>query len=205
MKNSKSLIIIVATIFLISTAFITNLLDSTPMSEQEALSYIEEIKQQTHTPGGRHKLDEVADFFLSDDGKPFYTVNLYKFHDIAQYQQNVDLSVSGAQAYKLFSKEMIKLLISNNSYPIFSSNWLNYSEKGWDRIVIVRYANRESMAKIFANEKFSIVSKHKWASIAKHDRFIVQAIHLPELTVVLLILFIFMTAIYLFTFSRRSQ
>lgn len=197
-KATKSIVIILLVITLI-----VGFIGSSPMSEKEALSYIQKVKEQKDTPGARHNLNELTEFLLSDDGKPFYTVNLYKFNDIAKYEPSEKLKLSGEQAYKLFSDEMIKLLISNSSYPIFASNWLNYSNKGWDRIVIVRYANRRAIAEIFSNDKFSLASKHKWASIAKHDRFIVQAIHLPELTLVLLMLCIFFVAAYLLVSLRR--
>ena len=65
---------------------------------------------------------------------------------------------------------MIKLLLLNHSYPIFGSSWLSLSEKGWDKIVIVRYRSRRDMAEVFADPRFSVASEHKWASIDKHER-----------------------------------
>ncbi|KTF16036.1 hypothetical protein [Pseudoalteromonas sp. H105] len=188
----KLLIVLVAALLIL---FLLSLTASSAMTKEEANLYVDKIKAHNHSPGGKHNMAELSDFLLSDDGKPFYTVNLYQYHEIAQYNDKGGYKegqepLSGEQAYKLFSDVMIKLLLNNNSYPIFASNWLNYSSKQWDRIVIVRYPNRKAVANIFANEAYSAASEHKWASIKQHDRFIVQAIHLPEITILLFLLLI---------------
>jgi hypothetical protein len=147
------------------------------------------INSLPEMPGGRHDMAELKEFFSADDGESFYTVNLYKFHQKAQYSAGSPLNISGANAYDKFSSVMIKLLVNNDSYPVFGSTWLNLSDQGWDRIVIVRYGSRRDMAEIFADPKFSKASADKWASIEKHDRFVVKALHLPE-TYMLVILLI---------------
>lgn len=93
---------------------------------------------------------------------------------------------------------MIKLLFSNYAYPIFACNWLDYSDKSWDRIVIVRYPNRLAMAKIFTDERFSVASEHKWTSITEHGRFIVQATHIPELSLIMALFTSLLLVIYLY-------
>lgn len=179
-------------------AVVVLLLPSAPMGKEKAARYLTLIAAHEHQPGGQHDMAALTRFFQQDDGKPFYTVNLYKYHEKAQYLDSIEHSISGVQAYDSFSQVMVPLLLQNFAYPIFASNWLDFSDKKWDRIVIVRYPNREAMAKIFASEAFSKASAHKWASIAQHDRFIVQATHLPEL-IVLVLLVILLTSTYLIT------
>lgn len=211
-KNTLFLKLIIALIAVLLMLFLLSLSTSSVMTKEEANLYIDKIKAHNHSPGGQHHMDDLSDFFLSDDGKPFYTVNLYRYHEVAQYDEKREgkeeqEQLSGEQAYTLFSDVMIKLLLSNNSYPIFASNWLNYSGKQWDRIVIVRYANRRAIANIFANEAYSAASEHKWASIKLHDRFIVQAVHLPEISILLLLLLSLLTVFYfvLLYFQTKSS
>lgn len=191
--------LVVFILSLLSFAF-----SGSPMTKNEALDYVTKIKSHQHTPGGQHDLKAVTEFFLSDDGKPFYTVNLYKYHETANYQQSRNEHITGQQAYDKFSKAMIKLLFSNYAYPIFASNWLVQSDKSWDRIIIVRYPNRRAMAKIFADERFSAASEHKWASIAEHDRFIVQATHIPELGLIMTLLISLLLVVYLSVKKRKK-
>lgn len=192
-------------IILIIISFLSFTFSSAPMTKDEALDYLAQIKSHQHIPGGRHNIKDVTDFFLSDDGKPFYTVNLYKYHDTANYQQSTATNITGQDAYDKFSEIMIKLLLSNYAYPIFASDWLAFSDKSWHRIVIVRYPNRRAMAEIFADERFSVASEHKWASIAQHDRFIVQGIHLPELSLVVVLAISFLLLITLLIKRLKSN
>jgi len=174
---------------------------ASPMTNAEVDEYINRISQLSHIPGGQHDMEELRGFFSSDDGESFYTVNLYKYHEQAKYLTAESPSISGVEAYEKFSRVMVKLLLQNHSYPIFGSNWLDLSDKGWDRVVIVKYRSRRDMAKIFSNSHFSIASADKWASIEKHDRFVVKALHLPE-AYMLFILFIGIAISFLFAKRR---
>ena len=169
---------------------------ASPMTTTGFNEYLEKISTHSHSPGGRHDMQELKEFFSDDDGEAFYTVNLYKFHENAKYLNSEQTAASGHEAYDKFSKVMLRLLLRNASYPVFGSTWLDLSDKAWDRIVIVRYASRRDMAEIFSDPKFSIASAHKWASIDKHDRFVVKALHLPELYMLItLLIAIFLSAL----------
>jgi hypothetical protein len=173
-------------------------MNKSPMTNNEVDEYINKINLLSHIPGGQHDIEELKKFLYADDGGSFYTINLYKYHETAQYMTTDLAKTSGVEAYDKFSKVMVSLLLQNYSYPIFASNWLDLSEKGWDRIVIVKYRSRRDMANIFSDPKFSMASKDKWASIEKHDRFVVKALHLPEMYVLLIFLFcILFTALFI--------
>ncbi len=200
MLLSKKISILTLAIIVIFIAF--SLMKSSPMTSSEVNEYINKITQLSHTSGGQHDLEALREFLSADDGEAFYTVNLYEYHQQAQYLTDDFPNISGLEAYDKFSAVMIKLLLSNYSYPIFGSNWLDLSDKGWDRIVIVKYRSRRDMAKIFSDPKFSLASIDKWASIKKHDRFVVKALHLPE-AYMLLIFLIFIVISVLF--KRRNR
>lgn len=162
---------------------------SSPMTSSEVDEYMKSINQLSQTLGGESGHKQLREFFLSDDGEAFYTVNLYKYHDEVPARTSSLPSISGRAVYDRFSKVMIKLLFKNYSYPVFGSNWLDLSENGWDRIVIVRYRSRRDMAEIYSDPKFVIANIDKLASLKEHERFVVKALHLPEIYM-LFILFI---------------
>lgn len=152
-----------------------------PLSALEVDRYMERIEAQTQKPGGRHDIPELRRFLESDDGKPFYTVNLYEFHERAHYRDDQSDQGSGEEAFARFSEVMLRLLARRASHPIFGSDWADIASSGWDRIVVVRYRSRRDIAEIFASTEFSEASKHKWAAIKRNDRMLVQGLHIPEL------------------------
>lgn len=152
-----------------------------PLSAEEVDRYIERIEAQTQNPGGRHDIPELRRFLDSDDGNPFYTVNLYEFREQAQYLDDQPHRGSGQEAFARFSEVMIRLLASRASHPIFGSQWADITSSGWDRIVIVRYRSRRDIAEIFASPEFVDASAHKWAALQRNDRMLVQGLHIPEL------------------------
>jgi uncharacterized protein (DUF1330 family) len=154
-----------------------------PLSPEEVDRYIERIEAQTQNPGGRHDIPELRRFLDSDDGKPFYTVNLYEFHEQAQYLEDQPYQGSGQEAFARFSEVMVRLLASRASHPIFGSDRAEFASSGWDRIVVVRYRSRRDIAEIFASSEFSEASAHKWAALKRNDRMLVQGLHIPELHV----------------------
>ena len=152
-----------------------------PLSPEEVDGYIERIEAQTQNPGGRHDIPELRRFLEGDDGQPFYTVNLYEFHERAQYRGDQPDQGSGQEAFARFSEVMLRLLARQASHPIFGSDWADVASSGWDRIVIVRYRSRRDIAEIFASSEFSKASAHKWAALKRNDRMLVQGLHIPEL------------------------
>jgi hypothetical protein len=205
LRNNKLTIILgIAIVLLVAVCFTK----SSPMTEAEVGEYLEKIAAFSHEPGGRHDMQQLRAFFNADDGEAFYTVNLYKFHDNAHYLKDEKAPVTGSEAYDKFSSVMVKLLLSNASYPVFGSTWVGLSEKGWDRLVIVRYSSRRAMAEIFSDPKFSMASEHKWASISQHERFVVKALHLPEMYMLLGLLIAIFLSVLLSNnrlFSRKSN
>jgi len=159
-----------------------------PLSAEEVDRYLERIEAHAEKPGGRHDMPALRRFLDGDDGRAFYTVNLYEFHERAQYLDGRAHEASGQDAFANFSAVMLRLLAKRASHPVFGSDWADISSSGWDRIVIVRYRSRRDIAEIFATPEFSQASAHKWAALKRNDRMLVQGLHIPELHVPLAVL-----------------
>lgn len=153
--------------------------ESLPLTDKEVSFYINQIEAQHNNPG-KHNIKVLKSFLENDDGKGFYTINLYQYAKIAQYSQNKLNMISGRDAFDIFSAKMIKLLAKQGSHPIFASDWTHKLTSSWDRVVIVRYRSRRDIAEIFITPEFTKASVHKWAGIAKHDRLLVQGLHIPS-------------------------
>jgi hypothetical protein len=154
-----------------------------PLDQTEIDRYLDVIAAQTQRPGGQHDLAALRGFLESDDGQPFYIVNLFDFHDEARYLDTPSPGGTGNEAFDRFSAVMLRLLVRHGSHPIFSSSWVAPQTPGWDRIVIVRYRSRRDLVDIFASGEFADAAAHKWAATNRNGRTLVQAQHLPELVV----------------------
>ncbi len=165
---------------------------ATPISQPQIDRYMEAIAAQPHSPQTRHDLPSLRKFLEADDGLPFYTVNLYRFHETAKYPAGYALGGTGREAFDRFSTVMVQLLAAHASHPIYGSNWTFNDGAEWDRIVIVRYRSRQDIADIFASDAFLEASLHKTASLAGNGRLLVQATHIPDgrIAIVLLALLI---------------
>jgi len=178
-----------------------------PLTEEEVDYYLSIIKEQKQSPGGKHDLKVLKRFLAHDDGKPFYTVNLYKYHSEPEYEfgsqyYNKYVDESGRDAFDRFTKVMIKLLVSHSSHPIFGSDWVDDGESNWDRLVIVRYRSRRDIAEIFASDEFANASEHKWAALADHDRLLVQGLHIPSFYFIVSTVLLFICILY-FVYQRK--
>ena len=153
---------------------------SKPLKQEEIETYMATYQTQAQSYMVRHDMAALRRFLEQDDGLPFYTVNLYKFHNQADYQKGSPYNGSGVRAYEQFSAAMLKLLAVRASHPIFGSTWSDSAASDWDRIVIVRYRSRRDIANLFASDEFALASEHKWAAIKQNERLLVQGLHLPD-------------------------
>jgi hypothetical protein len=179
-----------------------------PLSSEEVDRYIARIESQPQAPGGRHDVTALRRFLDDDDGRPFYTVNLYDFHETAQYLDDQLDERTGQEAFDRFSEVMLRLLAERSSHPIFGSDWTDAEISAWDRIVIVRYRSRRDIAEIFASTEFAEASAHKWAALKRNDRLLVQALHFPELHLPVLLFALIGAAVFLLpriTSPNRSK
>ena len=175
-----------------------------PLSSEEVDHYIARIQSQPQTPGGRHDMEALRRFLEDDDGRPFYTVNLYDFHERAQYLDDRLNQRTGQETFDRFSEVMLRLLAERSSHPIFASNWTDAEITAWDRIVIVRYRSRRDIAEIFASAEFAEASAHKWAALKRNDRLLVQGLHLPELHLPVILLALLGAALFLSSQTKET-
>jgi len=180
---------------------------ASPLTSQEINAYIAKIEAQTQDPGALHDLPALRAFLETDDGEPVYTVNMYNFHQVADYPEGSQFGSSGEEAFERFSKVMIPLMTQRGSHPVFGSNWVDNGSSNWDRIVIIRYRSRRDLVDLFATDAFADASLHKWASLREHDRMLVEALHIPDGRFPIFILSILASALAFATgqklFNRR--
>lgn len=144
---------------------------SKPLTESEINGLIHTLKKQ-------HSIDEDSDMVKqlrklckSDDGKPYYMVNLMKFNT----EYNEELQMTPTEAHKKYSKGIIKELLKRAGHPVLLSkvtgSFIHQSDSIWDEVAIVRYRSRRDMIKMVINLSDPQLGKYKWASLERTDVF----------------------------------
>lgn len=133
-----------------------------PLSETEARAQLSALLSQVD---GRDSLPEQAlEFFLQDDGEPFYMVHLDTFaeqEDVDQVQANLrDL--------------VLPHMLRRGSYPMFSWDSLAVFENGqvrpeqqFDRLTIVRYRSRRDLLAILAEPNVRQGAAYRWEMLER--------------------------------------
>lgn len=105
----------------------------------------------------------LLDFFLSDDGRPFYMVNLNALPEH---------STETAEAARAYAAHIAPRILSRASYPVLWSdplatlnNSIGADLDAIERLIVVRYRSRRDFLAIIATPEFLAALKHKNASL----------------------------------------
>jgi hypothetical protein len=116
-------------------------------------------------------------FFSSDDGRPFYNVNLTLYREEATYSDGIQRPGirTGTDAADAYARVVIPQLLRRGSYPVFiSSKISNLLEDGapgadfFQNVGIVRYRSRRDMLNMISDPDYMAGAPHKFASLAKN-------------------------------------
>ena len=128
------------------------------------------------TPKLKHKYGTIdKDYGLhlatrppEEDG-PIYMVNLMKYHEVAQYTEDVGVekSISGREADDRYNPASI--LAKIGATIVFVGDVISNrpGDEDWDRIAIVRYATRKSFIDMQARKDFGEKHVHKAAGMKR--------------------------------------
>lgn len=122
--------------------------------------------------------DRFEAFMDSDDGRPFYMVNLMRYREKAQYRDGDKVAedvrgLTGREAGRYYNRAVIPALLWRGCYPVFASRKIaNLFSAGpgtdfFEEVVIVRYRSRRDMLNMIASPRFLRGIPHKWASLEK--------------------------------------
>lgn len=105
----------------------------------------------------------------SEEDGPIYMVNLMKYHEVAQYEEDagVDKAISGREADDRYNPA--KVLNKIGADIVFAGDVLknHVGTEDWDRIAVVRYATRKSFIEMQSRPDFGEKHKHKAAGMLR--------------------------------------
>jgi len=146
------------------------------LSKPEVERLMQVIEAQPAEVHGSLDLPAFRKFLETDDGEPFYNVNLFKFREIARYggsEAAASHGLSGEAAFQRYSAFMLRALPARACHVVFGTTATFSSQ--WDLVATARYRSRRDLAELFASPEFADAVVHKWAALEDNQRVPVQA------------------------------
>ena len=133
-----------------------------PLSESEIRAAFGEYFEQMRS-GENLQASRLIRFFLSDDGQPFYMINMNALPDD---------TLGAREAALEYGSYMLPRLLARASYPIISANvtdhLVNLLGPGLEKpeqLVVVRYRSRRDFMEIISAPEFRVALESKRASL----------------------------------------
>ena len=101
---------------------------------------------------------------------PIYMVNLLKFKDRAQYEDDRQSELTGREAYQLYGRVVSKLIGEHGGEVVFVADVtflaLGQVEELWDEVAIAKYPNRAALLAMTSSQEWRDAAVHRSAGLA---------------------------------------
>ena len=118
-------------------------------------------------PSSAERIDEMM---LPGPEGPIFMVNLLKFKDRAQYQDNRQSELTGREAYQIYGQAVSKLIGEYGGELVFHADVtflaLGQVEELWDEIAIAKYPNRAALLAMSTSQEWRDATVHRTAGLA---------------------------------------
>ena len=109
---------------------------------------------------------------------PVGALNLFQFHERAQYQQDdpeygsPEGDVTGMEAYARYGKGAGKFIADSGGCVVFSTPvdqvMIGPADPSWDLAAVMYFPTRRAFMLMLADPEFQSVSRHRKAALANH-------------------------------------
>ncbi|MEO0543550.1 MAG: hypothetical protein AAFY99_06990 [Pseudomonadota bacterium] len=169
-----------------------------PLDEEEVVLAFTSVMDAV-TPSDAGIPGAAMEFFMSDDGRPFYMINLNKFEPGAVNPSEADEKGQAAnEAKRRYGLYMLRSLLARASYPVLSvpriqtlANSFEADSIDFDYLTVVRYRSRRDLLRIITTTEFQEVVQNKFASLEAFSASpaeIGPTFSLPRLVAIVLLL-----------------
>lgn len=114
--------------------------------------------------------EQMAGFLEGDIDTPIKMVNLLKFKDKADYKDGRQTSLSGKEAYQIYTDEVQGHLEKVGGKSIFLGEverlMLGEVEELWDWVAIAEYPSRKAMLEMVMDSEYQKSEEHRSAGLA---------------------------------------
>ncbi|WP_306251742.1 DUF1330 domain-containing protein [Parvularcula sp. IMCC14364] len=113
--------------------------------------------------------DQIKGFQSRTTGAPIFMLNLLKFRDRAKYEDGRETSLSGKEAYALYSAGMQKIIPALGGSFVFGGEvrgmLIGEVADMWDAAAIVQYPDTAAMMGMMADPAYQEIHPHREAGL----------------------------------------
>lgn len=114
--------------------------------------------------------EQMNEFLAPGADGPIYMINLLKFKDRAEYEDGRETTLSGRDAYLLYSAGVVELLARVGGSLGFDARverlMLGEVEELWDEVAIAMYPSRAAMLEMISMPEYGEIHVHRLAGLA---------------------------------------
>ena len=114
--------------------------------------------------------EQIEGFMAPGHNGPIYMLNLLKFKEKAEYSDGRDTDLTGADAYAIYSAEVVEHLATVGGDLMFSAAverlMLGEVEDLWDAAAIATYPSRKAMLEMMSSPAYQASAVHRTAGLA---------------------------------------
>lgn len=146
-----------------------------PMTAEEIEHYLATIEanlaeERTGKPLEPDSLKRFREFAESDDGKPFFMINLIREYDEPHYPDNWqgERASTVLEAKKLYSQACYPIMANTGSYSITGVTFAGpavyntgIDVEDWDQFYLIAYPNRRAFMELLASDAYADAIVHK--------------------------------------------
>ncbi|SDU06251.1 hypothetical protein [Halopseudomonas salegens] len=165
-----------------------------PLSGEEQAYYLAKIEQFTGVAKDFVDMEATRELMRTDDGKPFYVLNVFKFRDQADYGDGASDGLSGVDTFKKFRAAVLPIWIKNGAHPVFTTTLSDGFVNEWDMVSVVRYRSRRDYAEIQTSSDFLAILPHRIASAETNIRIKLPGIQIPPPLMLMVFVWLLMLA-----------
>ena len=113
--------------------------------------------------------EQMKGFVDGDIDSPISMVNLLKYKEKAEYEDERVTELTGEEAYQIYALEVAKLVEKTGGKILFGGEvsrlMLGEVEELWDTIAIAYYPSRKKMLEMMMSPEYAEISIHRTAGL----------------------------------------
>ena len=114
--------------------------------------------------------EQIQAFFTSPVDGPFVMVNLLKFHEVARYEDDPTIEITGREAYEIYGAEVTALVERLGGRLVYDGEVtgiiLGEVEEMWDHVALVEYPSHEAFTAMLMSPEWAAIERHRVAGLA---------------------------------------
>ncbi|MFN0155446.1 MAG: hypothetical protein ACKVUT_13820, partial [Gaiella sp.] len=141
------------------------------MSAAEVNRYMATVEGSLHLPAEQKVAasQRLRAWAEADDGKPFYMLNLMRYHDqLRTFPGAPAFAGTPQQANALYEEQVTPLLLRRGGYPAIAAAPVAKDLLGhaaplddWSRVLVVRYPNRRAFMELITDPAYGPIDPYK--------------------------------------------